>query len=455
MTYQVRSARPVVSAAGLCSWALTAGLVTVMTVAAWVPAARAAGAWGAPVTLSAPGALGEAPVVAMDPAGGATAVWTVVGSRDSGVQAATRPAGGSFSAPVALSGRDGSGGPDIAFDAAGNAIAVWCRFNGLGAGTVEVATRPLGGTFSAPIAVATLEGCVAPYMAIDAAGDAIIVWAEEANFSIHASVRAAGGTFSKPITLSPTGQADVFPGVAIGPAGRAIVVWSNFINGDLRTTSRAQAVTVTDAGVVSKPVNLSPRDGALPAEVAIASSGSAIVAWTANTRRKRTGVQVVTLTAGGLASAPMNLSDPGHDATFSGLAMNPAGATVLVWLRRVGTRFEVQTSTGPTGGRFAKPVDLSALRENADAPSVAVNRAGEAVVIWRSGTDGFIRAAVRAPGRRFSKPVKISGALPGGTYINDDVAISPSGSAIAVWERQTGRYDSIIQAAALNAPVSG
>jgi hypothetical protein len=141
--------------------------------------AIAAPAWLAPVDVTATGQIGHrtAPQVAVDPGGDAVAVWKGYNGTDEILEAASRPAGGSWEAPVDLSatGEDASE-PQVTVDSGGDAVAVWKRYNG-------------------------------------------------ANYIIEAASRPAGGSWEAPVNLSATGQNSYEPQVAVGPGGSAVSVW--------------------------------------------------------------------------------------------------------------------------------------------------------------------------------------------------------------------------------------
>src|SRR5262249_40307259 len=98
--------------------------------------AAAAPAWLQRHDLSAHGEDAAAPRIALDAAGDAVAVWRRFDGADYVIQSAARPAGGSWSAPVDLSAPgEEAQSPQLAVDAAGDAVAVWTRFNGAETGT--------------------------------------------------------------------------------------------------------------------------------------------------------------------------------------------------------------------------------------------------------------------------------------------------------------------------------
>src|SRR5438309_8882326 len=101
------------------------------------------------------------PQVALDPAGNAIAVWSRTGTTSPHphvVQAAVRPVGGGWqpaqdlSVPGPDAGQDADS-PQIALDAAGNAIAVW-----YGGGVIQAAVRPADGVWQAPEDLSTPDG---------------------------------------------------------------------------------------------------------------------------------------------------------------------------------------------------------------------------------------------------------------------------------------------------------
>jgi hypothetical protein len=180
----------------------------------------AGGPWQLPAQdLSASGA--DQPQVAVDPAGNAVAVWR----RADIVQAAVRPAGGPWQAAQDLSGSDVFD-PQVALDPAGNAVAVWERFNGAN-NVIQAAVRPAGSAWQAAQDI-SLAGQTAfdPQVALDAAGNAVAVWPRAG--IVQAAVRPSGGAWQPALDLSAVGQTANNPQVAVDPAGNAVAVWHRY-----------------------------------------------------------------------------------------------------------------------------------------------------------------------------------------------------------------------------------
>jgi hypothetical protein len=137
------------------------------------------GTFGATQTISDPGQDASEPQVAFDPSGNAVAVWTRFDGANTRIEAAFRASGGSFGAPQVISaaGQNASR-PQVSMDSAGKTVAVWERFDGTKL-RIEAAVRPASGSFGA---VQTLseagQDSFAPRVAAgpDVDSNAVAVW---------------------------------------------------------------------------------------------------------------------------------------------------------------------------------------------------------------------------------------------------------------------------------------
>lgn len=143
------------------------------------------GSWSAPADVSAEGEAVQAVRDAVDPNGNAIVSWAGSGEGSNDVvRAAYKPADGSWEAPVKLSADGGDSFPsDVVFDVEGNAALVWQRQGGSG-NVVQAAYRPAGEEWEAPVdlseegkqgmdAVVVLD---APGDSTAADGNATAVW---------------------------------------------------------------------------------------------------------------------------------------------------------------------------------------------------------------------------------------------------------------------------------------
>jgi hypothetical protein len=157
----------------LATWQRFDGAHQIIEVSARRPGAR----WSAPVDLSARGRNAEDPQVALSATGEATVAWERFDGRVDRIQAATRRHGGGWSALRNLSGTRRSGHePRLAVDGAGLARVVWQASEANGSAIAE-ASRPAGGSWSAPTTI--IAGPSArrePTVAAAGDGEALAVW---------------------------------------------------------------------------------------------------------------------------------------------------------------------------------------------------------------------------------------------------------------------------------------
>ncbi len=191
------------------------------------------------------------PAVAVDGAGNTTAVWSYFDGTDVVIQAVTKPAGGAFSAPVPISAAgENAGLADIGMDAAGNAIAVWARADGT-ARRVQAAAAPPGGAFDPAVNISP-AGVVSdsPSVATSAGGVATVVWRLNglAESFIQTATRPPGGSFSEPVTVSSGKDDPIFPEIAVNDGGGAAVAWSGASG-----TSQVSRATVRPPGAAFLP----------------------------------------------------------------------------------------------------------------------------------------------------------------------------------------------------------
>src|SRR5436309_1635117 len=138
---------------------LAALAATAMAALLALPAVAGA-AWSAPDDLSLAGTVGFNSQVAVDDGGNAVVVWQRFDGANWRVQARARDAGGAVSAVQTLSdaGQHATQ-PQVAMDAAGNAVVAWQRFD--------------GSNLRAQVRARTAGGVVSPIQTLSAAGQSV------------------------------------------------------------------------------------------------------------------------------------------------------------------------------------------------------------------------------------------------------------------------------------------
>jgi hypothetical protein len=181
------------------------------------------------------------------------------------------------------------------------------------------------------------------------------------------------------------------------------------------------------------PQTVSPTGyDAAQQQVAFDQNGDAIAVWQ-SWGGVNPVIEATERPAGGSFSAPQTLSDSSGYAMFPDVAADAQGDAVAVWIRFEGPEARVQASYRPAGGSFSAPQTLSPAGYEAREPHVAMNAAGQAVVVWTlyAPAGEKIQAASVAPGGAFSAAVDVSGFS--NVNYESHAAIDPQGDALVVW----------------------
>lgn len=282
---------------------------------------------------------------------------------------------------------EGANSPRVAFDAAGNAIAVWA----LGDIFVSRYTAATA-TWSAPVALDDrIDRARQPRLSIDkASGNATVIWTQSdgtAESLFATSYTASTGAWSTPVVVENSTNAvdNNYENSAVAMNGsRAVAAWQQ-LDGNMYMSR-------LEGGVWSAPVNVDtgPNPALHPA-LDIDASGNVIVAWRQNdpllgwrinTRRWNNATQTLG------AVMPMNTNgDRQHRLQF-----DAAGNAFLIW-RNGGVfvrRYDVLSDT------WSNQEDISAQIGGTLDAELAVDAAtGNAMVIWTENDNAIPSMYVR------------------------------------------------------------
>ena len=212
---------------------------------AW--AARSAGAtpvFLTPIDISAAGQDGFEGVVAIDSTGRCTTrgraatAPTCASSTAAGTQAATSARSLNISDP----GQNASD-PDIAVDPSNNVLVTWSRSDGTNI-RIQAAFKPAAGSFAAPVTVSDPGfDATKPEIDFDNSGRGLLIWQrfDGTKLRVQATTRSAGvgGTYANETTLSEGGQDAFNPKADAGPDvdANAVTVWTRTDGTKLRVQS--------------------------------------------------------------------------------------------------------------------------------------------------------------------------------------------------------------------------
>ncbi|MGA2162993.1 MAG: hypothetical protein ABSH36_00820, partial [Solirubrobacteraceae bacterium] len=288
--------------------------------------------------------VGE-PRIAVDGQGDAIAVWhSEDGKLEGGVssyevQTAFRPAGGAWQIPERLSPYGQSAeDANVGFDGRGDMFAVWDAYNanvprGDAHFSVQAAFRPVGGAWQAPVDLSPVEapGGEYPSLAVDGQGDAMVSWDRGAG-SVQEAFRPAGGAWQAPVELTQGKEEGNFSKVAFDKQGDALVTWLG--GGGLQSA-------FMPAGGMWQPYATVGSEFVAGSDFAMNGRGDAVAVWASWTEGflSHRVVQASFRPPGGEWQAPVNLSEELHGEEWRwGLepheprvAIDEQGDAVVVW----------------------------------------------------------------------------------------------------------------------------
>jgi hypothetical protein len=363
------------------------------------------GQWSAPVDISRTATSMTdrtllAPEVAVDPQGNAVAIW--IGRDDPpgndevprSLWASSRPVGGQWSEPVKIAAIGGDLNRDVVIDASGTATVVWTQYNEEETGTiVRTSSRPLGGSWSAPVDLSGVSSGRSA-VAVNPDGDLTAVWIKDE--VLQSKGRPAGGEWSAQATdLSSDAGSAGDPAVVIDQDGDATAVWSYSENGDL--VAQAAHSSGPD-GTWSAPVQLWDEATGQVA-LAVDPQRNVTAIWNSfgpggNVMRSSSSA------AGGAWSTPVALSaadggDVPTAATNSRIVADQQGNLTAIWKAAVGPgegpgfpgspipvdNYRLQTAYRPAGAEWGAPVTLVGPGDFWTA-SLAVDPQGYVTALW-------------------------------------------------------------------------
>jgi hypothetical protein len=361
------------------------GIVSYIQARAFAPS----GSRGVTQTLSITHDLTADPSVAVDGKGGAVAAWTQAydGHRFT-IIAAPRAPGGRFGARQALgrTTRFLGGSPTVAMNARGDAVVLWAASD-----VVQLAARRAGARFGAPQAIAArraLPGTVV----VGANGAALATWT--ARGGVYVSRRAPGHRFGRPRLLNPGGPGGGPATAAIGADGTVVVAW---LAG--RAAFAAVGDRGGDLGTAQRLASFYPFGGLGAPAAVVTHAGEALVAWPQgvhNPAGDRTAMALASRLPRGSFGAPRVLSAPGVSATAPALATQRSGEVIAAWSEAgpIGpaARWWISTAVRPTATSDFPPGQRLPPTDGTYRPSVLLGADATALILWRVGEGPLLGA---------------------------------------------------------------
>lgn len=375
------------------------------------------------------------PQLAMNAAGDAVAIWTQT-KGDTATLWARCLTNGTWSAPTPIASSEFIFDAKIAVAPDGHAIAVWMQKH-LSSGGVYSNRYGTSTGWEGATHVGFDSGDESnPDVAMDGQGNAVVVWNRHDGYNTNTSATrfaAEAKTWSAPEKISLLYYVHSrAPRIAMNTAGQAIVVWA-----DTEYHLWSRRYDSLSGWGASAVVSFTVGDGPFP-RAAIDAQGNALVVW-----REWDGVEESLYSRSYPANAPdgarqfVEMLNGGTPYNLE-LAMDPAGHAFAVWYQTIGNIQNVCTNRfDPAAGwGTAFQIDESPLYSS--HPHVTADSKGSAMVAWH-GSDG---SANRVFSRRYDalagwENVQLVETGPQGGGFMPRVGVDDGGNALVVWGHST------------------
>jgi len=423
------------------------------------------GAWGTAELLDTDNA-GDAfaPQVAFDPSGNAIAVWHQSDGAGNRIWTNRYIIGSGWgTASMIDTENTGAKNPQVDVNASGNAFAVWEQYDGshwnIWANRYVAESRGVAGSWGTATQIESNVGDANfPQVTIDRYGHAIAVWQQHdgSRYNIWASryFNWGGGWGTAEIIEYSNAGSALHPQVAIDASGNAFVVWKQQDGSSQNVWSNRFFDTFNGwGGGWGTAMLLETSDGVadMP-QVAVNASGNAIAVWS------QSGSIWARRYTDGLGWRDATLIEVGSVNVISPqVAINASGNAIAVWQQHYGSRSDIWAkhySPGYLG--IGGSWDTAVLIDNSEGPAwgspqVAIDASGNAIAVWGQanamGYDGvqniWSNRYVAGSGWGTAELIETDDTGYDGAS-DPQVAIDFRGNATAVWWQHEGRSYNIM-----------
>jgi hypothetical protein len=372
-----------------------------------------AGDWGAPEVISTPGVNSGGVDVALDGAGAAFVTWRQMMEGGFYEPAVTTDEGGSWSTPQVLNPSTSYSAetPIVKVDPKGDAVVAWDRNE-----AVEAASRPAGGSWSGPTELANfgVNSIGAPVkLAIDEAGEAAAIWGTaNGGPRLETARMSPSGTWSAAEVIASSSRTYFETTIALTPTGEEIAVWTGEEAGSPVLMTARRPV----AGAWTEPTALHATGEQYGLSLVADATGTATAIWENGYEVAGEWVETIgaaRLPASGGWGPALELSEPGEEAYGAALDVDATGGVTAAWMNWVetpGPSYESvvrsaylpgATASGSdgTGGGGTDGGDASAIK-TAPSPTPIVCTAPAGVVAAKEYVPATTRLGKTIPGVR-------------------------------------------------------
>jgi hypothetical protein len=376
--------------------------------------------------------------------GGGSSTGTETAASTAAVLIESNDAGSAYSAKIAI-------------DSNGNALAVWAQFDGSRSNIWSnryTATSNSWGT-AALIETDNTSNALNPQIAFDANGDALAVW--DQGDGIRQNIwsnryTAASNAWGTAVLIETDSGGAISPQLAIDANGNALAVWS----GGLNIWSNRYTAATNSWGTAAL-IEINAGSAGRP-HISIDANGNALAVWAQDgdtTSATRDDIWSNRYTIGSGWGPPVLIETNMGGADNPRIAMNASGNAIAVWQQSDGTRDNIWANRYIAGTGAGSGWGTAARIEtdnvgSAVSPQLAIDSNGNALAVWQQ--DGDASAVVNDDiwFNRYTAGTSNSwgtaALMETGVYraASPQIAMNASGNAIAVWYQLDGTRQNIL-----------
>lgn len=283
---------------------------------------------------------------------------------------------------------------------------------------------------------------------------AVVAWAS--GRGVFAAVAGVGGRFGAPQRLGGGVINDLAQVLSADGRGDALVLWQrpyhddphHGLQGSLFASYRPAGKRFGEARLIAR--------NALEGLVALDGRGDAVIAWDQVSGRGGRGtIDVVDRHSDG-QYGPIGVIASGM-VKLTGLAVDPVGQAVMVWLSGAFPTTGVEAATRQPRSDFGAPVSIVPATVGAEWGAAGIDDSGRAQIAWDGPFDG---APAGDPYRHVQvTALSVGAAAPGETQTlltpalgrvdnPPDIEVDGAGDAVVAWPNTTrdGRTEKIVVA---------
>lgn len=390
----------------------------------------------------------DKPRIAVNASGAAVAVWEQnSGSRKDIWANRYLPASGWAGAELIETNNAGSAvNPEVAIDASGNALVVWAQWDGSLFNIWASRYQPGSGWGDAAVVETGAGDAQTPQIAMNASGAAMVVWqqADGGRTSIWAR-RYAGGSWSGDALLIETDNAGdgVKPQVAIDASGNAIAVWQH-------------SDTVTVPGPSDPPppppinniwtnryvagswgsataLESGDKEAAEP-QVAFDTNGNAMAVWQQSDGTRHNIWARRYVAGSGWGVAGLIEADDAGDAQLPQLAFDASGNAMAVWQQFDGSANNIWVNRYQANAVWGSAEPIDNGSDDATVPQIALEAGGNGLAVWQQGSNLWSNRYLAGIG--WGGAVSIESG--NGAAKTPQIVMDGDNNALAVWPQPAG-----------------